>query len=138
VTVKNGGPILTNFLVQYYQGIAQRLRSEVDIINELLDHQGLKGEGNEAILRDLIKRFIPNKFGVGTGVVIDHTGKQSKQCDIVIYTRPSFSVSSSQYEGPRDGSRDGLSLSRWLMWPIRRALSIFLLLASASKLHSFN
>lgn len=70
---------------QYYQLIIQQLRSEVHLINRLLDHPGLQGEENEAILRNLIQRFIPNTYGVGTGVVIDHTGQQSNQCDIVIY-----------------------------------------------------
>ncbi|MFN7098267.1 MAG: DUF6602 domain-containing protein, partial [Gammaproteobacteria bacterium] len=62
---------MKNILEQYYNGICQQLRAEVDFISSIFHHQGLKGEGNENILRDLIKRFIPKKFGVGTGIVID-------------------------------------------------------------------
>lgn len=76
---------MTNILQQYYQGITQQLRSEVDFINSLFEHQGVKGEGNETVLRDLITKFIPKRYGVGTGVVIDRHGKPSRQCDIVIY-----------------------------------------------------
>ena len=76
---------MTNIITQYFQGILQQLRAEVDLINSLFEHQGVKGEGNEAVLRDLLRRFIPKKYGVGTGVVIDQHGKQSRQCDIVIY-----------------------------------------------------
>jgi hypothetical protein len=36
-------------------------------------------------LRDLITRFIPKRYGIGTGVVIDRHGHPSRQCDIVIY-----------------------------------------------------
>jgi hypothetical protein len=76
---------VSNILRQYYQGITQQLRSEVDFINSLFEHQGVKGEGNENVLRDLLIRFIPKRYGVGTGVVIDQHGISSRQCDIVIY-----------------------------------------------------
>lgn len=76
---------MRNIFRQYYQGITQQIRSEVDFINSLFEHQGLKGEGNEAALRELLTKFIPKRYGVGTGVVIDRHGNPSKQCDIVIY-----------------------------------------------------
>jgi hypothetical protein len=76
---------MSNILAQYYRGITHQLRSEVDFINTLFQHQGVKGEGNETVLRDLLTRFIPRRYGVGTGVVIDRYGTQSRQIDIVIY-----------------------------------------------------
>lgn len=72
-------------LTKYYRGIYNQIQAEVELINELLVHQGLKGEGNEIIIRDLIKKFIPKKYGVGTGIIIDKDGESSKQCDIIIY-----------------------------------------------------
>src|SRR5262245_24855740 len=69
----------------YFDGITRQIRAEVDFINSLFEHQGLKGEGNELVLRDIITRFIPKRFGVGTGIVIDRKGNASRQCDIVIY-----------------------------------------------------
>ena len=76
---------MSQLLEEYYRGITQQLRAEVDFINSLFQHQGLKGEGNEAVLRDLLIKFIPRRFGIGTGVVIDRNGKPSRQCDIVVY-----------------------------------------------------
>ena len=76
---------MRSVLKQYYQGITQQLRSEVDFINSLFEHQGVKGAGNESALRELITKFIPKRYGVGTGVVIDRHGKPSRQCDIVVY-----------------------------------------------------
>lgn len=76
---------MSDILTKYYHGITQQIRSEVDFINSLFQHQGLKGEGNETILRDLVRRFIPKQYGVSTGVVIDKHGHQSRQCDIIIY-----------------------------------------------------
>jgi hypothetical protein len=76
---------MSDILSKYYKGITQQLRGEVDLINELFSHQGVKGEGNEAALRDLISRFIPRRYGIGSGVIVDHAGNHSNQCDIVIY-----------------------------------------------------
>src|SRR5574341_12575 len=78
-------PLMNSILKQYYQGITQQLRSEVDFINSLFEHQGVKGAGNESILRGLITRFLPKRYGVGTGVVVDQHGNPSRQCDVVIY-----------------------------------------------------
>jgi hypothetical protein len=50
----------------------------------------VKGEGNEAVLRELLVKFISKRYGVGTGVVIDRLGHQSRQCDIVIYDTFSY------------------------------------------------
>lgn len=76
---------MNSLLQKYYQGITQQLRSEVDFINSLFQHQGVKGEGNESVLRDLIVKFIPKRYGVGTGVVVDQQGNPSCQCDIIVY-----------------------------------------------------
>src|SRR4051812_19681461 len=56
-----------NILSQYYRGINQQLRSEVDFINSIFLHQGEKGSGNESAMRELVRKFIPKRYGVGTG-----------------------------------------------------------------------
>jgi len=81
---------MNNLLDQYYKGITQQLRAEVDLINSLFEHQGVKGYGNESALRDFLAKFIPKKYAVSTGVVIDRKGKPSGQCDIVVYDDFSF------------------------------------------------
>jgi hypothetical protein len=94
-----------DILHQYYRGITQQLRSEVDFINILFHHQGVKDEGNEAVLRELIKKFIPKRYGIRTGVVIDRLGHQSRRCDIVIYETllyPSLLALSSVHLFPVD------------------------------------
>jgi len=76
---------MPSIIEQYYRGITQQLRSEVNFINSLFEHQGVKGSGNEEILRDLLTKFIPKRYGVGTGIVVDKHGHQSRQSDIIIY-----------------------------------------------------
>ena len=43
-----------NILSQYYKGILGQLNSEVQLINRLFKHNGMKGDGNETAIRDLI------------------------------------------------------------------------------------
>lgn len=74
-----------DILLRYYKGILGQLSSEVQIINKIFEHNGLKGYGNEAVLSNLLEKFIPKKYGIGSGIVIDRHGNQSRQCDIVIY-----------------------------------------------------
>lgn len=96
---------MPTILETYYRGITQQICGEVEFINSIFHHQGMKGEGNEIILRDLIKKFIPKRYGVGTGVVIDRNGAQSKQVDIVIYDQifyPSILSLSSVHLFPVD------------------------------------
>jgi hypothetical protein len=48
--------VMSNILQEYYEGITQQLRAEVDFINALFTPQGIRGEGNETALRDLLIR----------------------------------------------------------------------------------
>jgi hypothetical protein len=52
---------------------------------EVINHNLEKGLGNEQILRDLFKSFLPNKYGIAKGKIINYLGDQSKQCDLIIY-----------------------------------------------------
>ncbi len=48
---------MNNILDAYYNGIMLQLQSEVKFINSLFNHQGLKGLGNETIIKDLLIKF---------------------------------------------------------------------------------
>ncbi|EKF9989422.1 DUF6602 domain-containing protein [Vibrio cholerae] len=75
----------------YFSGISDILISEVRKINSSFEHQGVKGTGNETCLLSLLRSFLPPRFGVETGIVIDKNGKQAKQSDIVIYEKDKYS-----------------------------------------------
>ena len=79
-----------SILSEYYKGILGQLKSEVQLMNNIFKHNGLKGEGNESAIRDLLIKFIPKKYGISSGVVIDHEGNQSRQCDIIIYDNQNY------------------------------------------------
>lgn len=81
---------MSKIFEDYYKGIHGKLQSEINYINSIFDHQPTKGAANERLLRELIKKFIPSRFGVGTGVVIDKKGNQSKQIDIIVYDKMNY------------------------------------------------
>jgi len=52
---------------------------------ELLKHNLEKGLGNEQALRDLLVWFLPRRFGIGKGKIVNSKGEMSRQLDIIIY-----------------------------------------------------
>jgi len=77
-------------LKQYYKGLLNQINSEVNLINRVFQHNGLTGEGNENVIKNLLIKFIPKKYGISSGIVIDRNGNQSKQCDIVVYDNQNY------------------------------------------------
>jgi hypothetical protein len=74
-----------DFLNIYYDGVSQRLQSEIDFLNRLIPHTGERGIANENALRNLLVKFLPKRYNIGSGIVIDKDGSCSKQIDIIIY-----------------------------------------------------
>jgi hypothetical protein len=52
-----------------------------------VEHDGEKGAFREYFINELIKPYIPEHFGIGSGIVVDAYGKQSRQCDVIIYDK---------------------------------------------------
>ncbi|WFB36806.1 hypothetical protein P3T73_03395 [Kiritimatiellota bacterium B12222] len=69
----------------YYEGIMKRLDSDVSFINSIIDHQGEKGRGNEEAICSILKKYLPKRYSIDTGIIIDKEGVQSKQIDLIIY-----------------------------------------------------
>ena len=61
------------------------------LFNRRLPHEGLKGSENEQALADLLRSFLPTRYGIEVNaLVIDRNGLVSRQCDIVIYNDVQF------------------------------------------------
>jgi hypothetical protein len=52
-----------------------------------ISHNGLLGEIREILLRELFRPLLPADIGVGHGQIISHTGRTSRQTDVVLYDR---------------------------------------------------
>ena len=83
-----------NFLDHYFLSIYNKLEADALLFNRKLPHSGLAGSENENSIADVIRNFLPSKYGVEVGgIVIDRHGNTSKQCDIIIYeaeNQPSY------------------------------------------------
>lgn len=77
---------------------AKNMKFHFDEISSNIHHNGEKGSIREDIVTDFLKKYIPDKYNIGTGIIIDSDGSQSKQQDIIIYdsfTSPLFLNSKS-------------------------------------------
>lgn len=61
-----------------------------------LKHMGLRGDARVAAVRSLLSDVLPETARVGSGVVVDHTGSESNECDLLIYA-PSLLPSQPWY-----------------------------------------
>jgi len=61
------------------------LASQLRLSLQSITHSGTAGEVNEEHFIGLLKRYLPNRYGVDQGIVIDSTGATSDQIDIIIY-----------------------------------------------------
>jgi hypothetical protein len=51
----------------------------------LINHNLEKGLGNEVILRELMESFLPRRYGIAKGKLINHNGALSKHLDLIVY-----------------------------------------------------
>jgi hypothetical protein len=80
-----------NFLDHYFLSVYNKLEADALLFNRKLPHAGMVGTENEVALANLLREFLPPRFGVEvSGIVIDHLGSETKQCDIIIYDAASF------------------------------------------------
>jgi hypothetical protein len=68
-----------------FQGIADKMLIDFNEIQAQIVHDGERGEQREQVIRDFLTKYLPKKYAIGTGHVLDPDGNISRQCDIVIY-----------------------------------------------------
>lgn len=70
---------------EYWQlrmgGATSRLRAAQRIVS----HPGARGSLAENLLRELIREFLPQRWAVGTGFIMDAERGRSNQVDLIIY-----------------------------------------------------
>jgi hypothetical protein len=93
---------------EYWSGVLRRLQAEVDTFNRLVEHQGEKGRENELSLVRLLEGLVPQRYGIGSGLLIDADGRYSKQMDIIVYDRsdePALMAQTNQVLFPVENAR---------------------------------
>lgn len=68
-----------------FSGLSKKLLTEFDFLSSQLSHNPSRGAAREFVLRELLRRHLPQKLAVGAGLIVSSDGQRSKQIDIVIY-----------------------------------------------------
>jgi len=73
------------FLQDAFGRVHTRLAFDLHDAAQTITHDGKRGEATESDWLRVIRSYLPNRYAVDAGIVIDSTGKTSDQIDIVIY-----------------------------------------------------
>lgn len=95
-------------LPNYYQSFSKELDVAKNRVRDIIGnaHWISDGTHKEAILQDVLKRFIPKKYLISSGFILSNDGETcSKQLDIIIYDQaspllfngPNFVIIPDQY-----------------------------------------
>ncbi len=77
-------------LIEYHKTTTKELLALTNKVRNLISHWGEDGRYKEAVLKNIIKRFLPEIYTIGTGFVIKQTDNRgqhltSRQIDLLIY-----------------------------------------------------
>lgn len=75
---------MSNYILNIVNSKIEYIKSSYEA-NKLVKHQGIKGNLNEILLRDMLQDLIPSKYRFTNGVIQDCAGFQSNESDIIIY-----------------------------------------------------
>lgn len=72
------------FLYELYGRVQQTLASQL-LLTDSISHTGEKGRVGEEQWTKILQQYLPKRFNVSSGIVLDSRGTVSDQIDIVIY-----------------------------------------------------
>lgn len=75
------------------EDIAKKLKIDFEGITKQIEHNGVKGSAREDLLKDYLRKLLPEKYSISSGIIIDNKQSQSKQQDFIIhdaFNSPSF------------------------------------------------
>lgn len=73
------------FLRDAFARVHSRLAFDLEDAARTITHDGKRGEVTESAWLQVIRSYLPNRYAVESGIIIDSEGKTSDQIDIVIY-----------------------------------------------------
>lgn len=79
-----------------FEASSSKMKLRLAEIRAALNHRGLKGCANEAILSEWLEQYLPRNISVCTGEIIDSDGNRSRQSDVIVFdtaTAPRFLTS---------------------------------------------
>jgi len=74
-----------HFLHEAFEAEQKLLAVQLDMSSKSITHDGKMGEVNEQHLIHVLRKYLPDRYKVNQGIVIDANGSTSDQIDIIIY-----------------------------------------------------
>lgn len=71
---------------QYYTTLVNGFIEKSNSLKNI-EHRLLKGELRELFVREILQTILTVQFGIGSGIIVNQKGLQSKQIDIIIYDK---------------------------------------------------
>jgi hypothetical protein len=76
--------------IEFHKSTSKELLAIKDRVRNLINHWGEDGRYQEAVIKTMIQRFLPEKFRIGSGFVVRQIRERgnhepSKQIDLIIY-----------------------------------------------------
>lgn len=68
-----------------FDEVSIRMRADFQRSRQALSHPGMKGEAFEGIFRAFLREYLPKFLGVAPGILVDASGKQSRQLDAIVF-----------------------------------------------------
>lgn len=72
-------------LSELYCSIQNEMIASLNLSSSVVSHPGTKGDATENDWIRFFKSYLPNRYKVDKGIIIDSNGNQSQQIDIIIY-----------------------------------------------------
>lgn len=69
---------------EIFSNVSEKMLLDFNQTKIALEHSGQKGSANEETVRDFMRQYLPKSLDISTGILIDRTGKKSKQLDIIV------------------------------------------------------
>ena len=74
-----------SFLRSAFAAEQEVLSVQLKLSSESITHDGAMGDVNEKHFIEVLRKYLPNRYAVDSGIVIDSNGATSDQIDIIIY-----------------------------------------------------
>jgi hypothetical protein len=69
----------------YWQHRMEGATSRLKAAQQIVSHPGTRGSLAENLVREVIREFLPQRWAVGTGFIMDVTRGRSNQVDVLVY-----------------------------------------------------
>jgi len=77
----------TRWLKEAFVQVQANLGAVIKLASHSISHGGVMGSVNEEHWLELFRQYLPNRYDVATGIVIDSLGNRSEQIDLVVFDR---------------------------------------------------